>query len=74
MLVYLLYFCVSVYMYMFLYKTSVFVNCIMCMYSGPEAAYNQINQSTHKRRNSRTPYVVSKLLDGDERGGGGGGG
>jgi len=37
-------------MYMFvLYKTSLFVNCIMCMYSGPEAAYYQIiNQSkTH---------------------------
>ena len=76
MLVYLLYFCVSVFMYMFLYKTSLFVNCIMFMYSGPEAAYNQINQinqSTHKQRNSRTPYVVSKFLDGDEGGGCGGG-
>ena len=31
------------YVYVFLYKTSLFVNCIMCMYSGPEAAYYQIN-------------------------------
>ena len=29
---------------MFLYKTSLFVNCIVYMYSGPEAAYYQINQ------------------------------
>jgi len=35
-LVYLLYFCASVYMYMFV---SLFVNYIMRMYSGPEAAY-----------------------------------
>ena len=27
------------------YKTSLFINCIMCLYSGPEAAYYQINQS-----------------------------
>ena len=38
MLVYLLYCCDSVYMYIFL-------NCIMCMYSGQEAAYYQINQA-----------------------------
>ena len=29
----------------FLYRTSLFVNCIMSMYSGPEAAYYQINKS-----------------------------
>jgi len=43
MLVYLLYFCVSVYMYMFFVQD--IVNCIMCMYSGPESADYQINQS-----------------------------
>ena len=33
---------------MFLYKTSLFVNCIVYMYSGPEAAYYQINQSINQ--------------------------
>ena len=26
------------------YKTLLFIKCIMCLYSGPEAAYYQINQ------------------------------
>jgi len=35
----------------FLYKTSLFVNCIMSMYSGPKAAYYQINQSVTMQSN-----------------------
>jgi len=64
-LVYLLYVCVSVYLYIFLYKASLFVNCIMCMYSGPEAAYYQINQSTSISRNKviLTYATICMLLD-----------
>jgi len=54
MLVYLPYCCVSVYMYMFF-------NCIVCMYSGHEAAYYQINQSINQSINTtQTKLVVDK--------------
>ena len=62
MLVYLLYLCVSVCMYMFLYKTSLFVNCIMCMYYGWEAASYQINQIKSNQIN-QIKSINSKTTD-----------
>ena len=35
-----------------------FVNCIMCMYSGPEAAYYQINQIANKHVHSLFGLIV----------------
>ena len=66
MLVYLHYFCVSVYMYMFfLYKTSLYVNCIMCMYYRLEDAYYQINQSNqiNQIKSNQIKSINSKTTD-----------